>query len=139
MTEISLYDGGMFADLCGCAIGDPLAEIDHSDPVAERHHQMHVVFDDEQSEAALVTQFLQQGYQGMCFRRIHASGRLVQQENFWLRCERARDFEPTLIAVGEIAGTAIGGLVQADESQLLTRQRLGLFFLLPERSPTDED
>ena len=55
--------------------------------------------------------------------RIHAGGGLVEQQKLRPAGERAGDFEPALIAVGERAGGPAGGRAKADEGEQFARPR----------------
>ena len=48
------------------------------------------------------------------FARIEAGGRLVKAKQHGIGAHRARDFEPPLVAIGQIARRIVGAIEQAD-------------------------
>ena len=61
--------------------------------------------------------------------RVHARGRLIQQQEFWSGGQRARDFQPALIAVGQVLGQKISLALQADKLQQVHSLAGGLLLL----------
>ena len=51
--------------------------------------------------------------------RVHAGRRLVEQQQPRLRRERARHFEPALIAVGQVGGLRVALVGEAEEREQL--------------------
>ena len=51
------------------------------------------------------------------FARIEAGGRLVEAEQHRVGAHGARDLEPPLRAVGQVAGRIVGALDQADRGR----------------------
>ena len=56
----------------------------------------------------------QQLAQRRAFARVQAGGGLVEAEQRGLGAHRARDLEPPLVAIGQIAGGVVGAVEQAD-------------------------
>ena len=55
-----------------------------------------------------------------CFSlRVHPRGRLVEQQQLRFARQRARDLEPALHAVGEVARVLLGDVFEPDETQQL--------------------
>ena len=67
--------------------------------------------------------------------RVHAGGRLVEQQHRRPQGQRPGDLQPALVAVGEVAGVLPGRLADADEVEQLQRVvvRLPLLPALPRR------
>ena len=60
--------------------------------------------------------------------RVHAGGRLVEQEQLGLGRQRAGDLEAALVAVGQVLGELVGLVRQTDEVQPLAGLVLGVRF-----------
>ena len=54
VAEVRVAHRLVAADLRGRAAGDHAAEVDHDDAIAGRHHEAHVVLDEEHAHVALV-------------------------------------------------------------------------------------
>ena len=54
-AEVGLDDPGIGADLGGRALGDLLAVVEDRDPVADAHDDPHVVLDEQDREAEVVS------------------------------------------------------------------------------------
>ena len=55
------------------------------------------------------------------FARIEAGGRLVEAEQHRIGAHGARDLEPALRAIGQVAGRIVGALDQADPVEPVAR------------------
>ena len=101
---------------CTCA-GSPsaifLPVIENGDAVAQTHDQLDVVLD-QQNGHAVVANFFQEPAQLRRFRRVHSRRGLVERQQLRFRGKSACDFQPALIAVGEIPRQRAGVLADAD-------------------------
>src|SRR5512143_4005333 len=76
-------------DLLRGACRDRLAVVDDLDPLADAHHDLHVVLDEQDREPELVAQPSDQVHEVDRFLRVHPRGRFVEQEQLRLGRERA--------------------------------------------------
>ena len=83
------------------------AVLEDRDPLGDAHDHLHVVLDEEHGHALLVADLLDERRELGGLLRVHARGRLVEEEELRVRRERARDLEPPLIAVRERAGALL--------------------------------
>ena len=97
----------------GDAFRDLLAVIEHEHAVAEAHHELHVVLD-QQDRRAVAADPLEQRAQPGGFGGVHAGGGLVEREQPRVGRERARDLELALVAVGEMLREVVGSARDAD-------------------------
>ena len=93
-------------DLLRRALGDLLAVVEDGDPLADAHHHLHVVLDQQDGQLELVAQPLMSRVICARLAGVHAGRRLVQQEQLRLAGQRARQLEPALVAVGQVLGPA---------------------------------
>jgi hypothetical protein len=84
------------------ALGDLLAEVEHRDGVADAHHHVHVVLDEDHGDA-VVADLADDGHQLLDVGRGQAGGRLVEQQQLRVERQRARDLQQALLAVGQVA------------------------------------
>src|SRR5712691_1677591 len=106
-SQVSLDHARIGLDLSRRALGDLLAVVEHGDAVRHPHHDAHVVLDEEHAEWELGDEAPEQGYEGAGLGLGHAGGRLVQQQERRLGRQRARDLQPSLITIGQIAGDLV--------------------------------
>ena len=75
------------------------------------------------------------------FRRVHPGGGFIQRQQQRIRCQRAGDFKPTLMAIGQVAGAIVGELRNAGIVQPVPGQLAGLLlffasaFMAAQRGP----
>src|SRR5579863_6072031 len=110
--------------------GDLLAEIEHCDAVADAHDEPHIVFDQEDGDAAALEpgDGIQQHH---AFRHVHAGRRFVEQENARLRCQRSRDLQKTLLRIRQLRGAIVGAVGKADGFQCLARASIKIRLASP--------
>ena len=87
----------------GRALGDLLAVVEHRDPVADAHHDPHVVLDQQDRDPEVAADPADQVGHLARLDGVHPGRRLVEQEQPGVAGERAGDLEPSLIAVREVA------------------------------------
>ncbi len=73
-----------------------------------RHHHAHVVLDEQDGDLLLVADRVEQLVQPVALARVEAGRRLVEAEQHGPRAHGARDLEPPLVAVGQVAGGLVG-------------------------------
>ena len=78
-AEVGGADFGALLDLRRRALGQEGAELHHDQVIADVHHQVHVVLD-QQNAHALGAQLAQHAGQGQFFLVTQAGCRLVQQQ-----------------------------------------------------------
>src|SRR5262249_12097011 len=103
-------DGG------GAALAELLAMDYDGGAVAQVASEPHVVLDAE-DPGALVPDRADELFGGPGLLRVHAGGRLVEEQQAGVAGEGAGDFELALFAVGEVAGEVFGLVVEADEGE----------------------
>ena len=89
------------------ALGDLLAVVEHQHAVADAHHQLHVVLDQQDRDAVVADASISLP-SATRLGGVHAGRRLVEREQLRLGGERARDLQPALVAVGQAAGGIVG-------------------------------
>ncbi len=121
---------GIVPDLARRAVGDLGAVVEHDDMVGDLHHHRHVVLDQQDGGAVLLADREQQRVELEALARVEAGGRLVEAEQHRIGAHRARDFEPALVAIGQVAGGIVGAVDQVD----LVEPVLGLLDRLASRA-----
>ena len=71
------------------------------------------------------------GHQLMGFGRVHTRGRLIQQQQLRLGCQRTRNLQLALLTVGQIARFALRQIIQSDHLEQLVRPLIHFCFFLP--------
>ena len=94
------------------------AEVEDDDPVADAHHEVHVVLDDEDRHAPVVGEPADDPRQLDALDRAQPGRRLVEQEHARMHCDRAGDRQQTSLAVRQVADLTVEVLV---EFELLDR------------------
>ncbi len=112
--------------LGGRHLDDP-AEVHHCDPVAQVPHDGQVVGDEQQREAELAAQVLQQVQDRGLHADVESRHRLVGDEQLGPQRERPRDRDPLPLAAGELPRIGVHRvLAQPDEAEQLPRIGLHL-------------
>src|SRR5437867_10759660 len=120
LAEVGFDDAWVGADFLRLPFGDLFAVIQDNDPLGDAHDDLHVVLDQQHSDA-LGADPLHQFHEFALFLRVGARRRLVQQEQFRIVGQSSRNLQPPLRAVGKIAGVVVGLLPDADEIEQLVR------------------
>ena len=96
--------------------------VERDDAIADAADQPHVVLDQEDGDAA-VPDAHDVAHQLAGLGRVHAGGRLVEEQEARLGRERAGDLEPPAVGVGQRDGGLVGPRQQplAEERQQLHR------------------
>src|SRR5467141_1116917 len=128
-TQVGLDDRGIALHFRGTPFSDLLAVIQHQHPVADIHHQAHVVLDEQHGDAPIANR-LDQLAKREALRGVHARGRLVEREQLRLGGERARDLETPLVAVGQAPRGVVRAAADPDIVEQLGRARFDLSFFL---------
>ena len=84
---------------CTCgrrAFGELLAEIQRDHVVGDRHHQPHVMLDQQHGDIAVVANPADQVAEDVDFLMVEAAGRLVEQQYLGLRGKRPRQLDALL-------------------------------------------
>ena len=108
------------ADHRGRARDERPALVEHRDLVAQRHHELHVVLDDEEGLAGRV-ELADAGRELVDQRRVDAAGGLVEQQHRGVGDQERRQLEQLALAVGEVAGGLGREPRDADELEQLAR------------------
>src|SRR5439155_22772465 len=90
---------------------------------------LQVMRDRQDRDWALLAQPRHELHEGDGLLRVHARGRLVEEQELRFRRERASDLEPPLVAVGEALGELLVDAPQPRETQQLERLVTRLAFL----------
>src|ERR1043165_6475643 len=105
------------------ALRDHAALGEDQDAVAERHHEFHVVLDDDEGRALLGVDRLQPLAQVGEHGRVDAAGGLVEQCKARAGHERHRHVEQLLLAVAQAARLLVGEALEAEEAEHPLRRR----------------
>ena len=108
---------------------DLLAVVEHGDPVADAHDHLHVVLDQQDGQAQTLAKLADEVGQLARLLRVHAGGRLVEQEELGLGGQGPGDLEPSLVAVGQVPRQLVGTLLEPHEIQKLLSPRMRLDLL----------
>ncbi len=106
--------------------------------VRDAHHHPHVVLDQQHGDAA-VAHLADELHQLDGLGRVHARRRLVEQQELGLGGEGARDLEPPLMSVRQVAGEVVAVVVELDELEQLVRALARLAPLAPEQRRAQHD
>ena len=98
----------------GRALGDLLAVVEDGDPVADAHDDAHVVLDEQDRQPSSSRMRPISAVIVARLDGVHARRRLVEQQQLRLAGQRARDLQPPLVAVGQVAGQLVLAAPQAD-------------------------
>src|SRR5262245_65215217 len=79
-----------------------------------------MVLDEQHGNAALANA-ANEAHELNRLGRVHACGGLVEEQEARLRGECARDFEPALVAIGEVLGEFVVPAAEPDELQQISR------------------
>src|SRR5258706_14152547 len=129
--QVSRDHARVVTDLGRDPLGDLLAELQDYDPVADPHHQAHVVLDEQHGHPG-IADLADQREEVRLLRRVEAGGRLVQADQARPGGQRAGDLQPPLLTVGQVAGDAAVPGLDADEAQQLHGPLAALPLLAPE-------
>ena len=100
--------------------------IDDGDAVAKAIGLVHVMRGDQHGELALFLDAREHFPDGDTRHGIESGGRLVEEENFGMMHESARDFETAAHTAGECLGLRAAPLGQVDEFEELVHRLLAL-------------
>ena len=114
----------------GSTFGDLLAVVEHGDALGDAHHDLHVVFDQQDRQLQVVPHRPHELRQRLGFLRVHAGRRLVEQQQSRPGRQRPGDLHPPLVSVRQVRGEPVeDGLTQADVGQQLAGVLARLEFL----------
>ena len=116
MAEDSLY----------LALLDDGAVIENGHTVADLLHNAHLVGDDDDCDAQLTVDFLNELQNGVGRVRVQGARRLVAEQHLRVRCQRAGNRNALLLAAGQLRRVGVGLIGQTDQLQQLTGAGLGL-------------
>jgi hypothetical protein len=108
MAEIGLDDRWIAADRFWCSLSNLGAVVEDIDAVGEMHHEVELMLDQEDRHTARL-QGSDDRLHLVGLRRIHAGGRLVEQQEARAQSEDARDLKTAPIGVGK----AVRGMIEA--------------------------
>ena len=97
------------------AVGDLAAEIERDDVVRDRHHQVHVMLDQENSDREALADLKNALAQLAELLVVEPRRRFVEQQQFRLRRQRARKLHALLIAERQIRNDAPADAGDAQE------------------------
>ena len=100
-------------------LGDP-TQVHHRHPVAEVPHHAQVVGDEDERDAELLAQVLEQVHHLRLDRHVEGADRLVGDDHLGLYGQRAGDADALALAAGELVRVAVVVLgVEPDHLQQL--------------------
>ena len=104
------------------ALGDRHAMIEHRDLLADVHHEIHVVLDQQNCQSETLPDFADRFGQLRFSRRVHAGRRLVEQQHLRLGRQRPDDFQVPLMAVAQASRQSVRPVASSNRSSS-SRQR----------------
>ena len=102
---------------CTCgrrALGELAAEIQRDHMVGDRHHQAHVMFDQQHGHLALVANAADQVAEHMDFLVVEAAGGLVEQQDLRIGGQRARQLDALLGAERQAGNRDMGDVFEVE-------------------------
>src|SRR5215470_9751218 len=114
-AEVCLNDIRIAADVVGTALGNLVSRVHDDHPFRYLHHEPDHVFDHHERDAALVTDTPEQDVELGNARRAQADCWLIEQHDFRIADERARDLDDALLAERQRGARAAGDRPHADE------------------------
>lgn len=136
-AEIGFDDFWVFLHDSRFARGDDLPVIEHVNPVGDVHDDAHVVLDEKDGDA-LGQDFADEIHEFLAFRRVHACGGFIEQQEDGSCGEGPRDFEAALKSVGQLRGELISVGSEAAEIEIAECGELDFSFLAPYRGRTED-
>ena len=127
LAQVGADHLGVALDLVRRARGDPLAEGEHGDAVAQVHHHAHVVLDEHDRDAPLLLDVEDEAGHVLGLLLVHAGHRLVEEQDAWPHGQRAGQVDPLLQPVGQAPHRAVAQVLDLQEVDDL------VLHLLPER------
>src|SRR5882672_4601281 len=124
-TEVRFNDPFVRLDHARRPLGDLLAVVEHEHRLAESHHDLHVVLD-QQDGLATVAKPAHRLEQVVEQRAVHAGGGLVEQDQRGIAHEDADELHQLLLAVRQVAGVFVREALELDEAEQLSRPGLGV-------------
>ena len=126
MAEIGLDHPGIAGHLAGRSSGDDAALGQHVDAVAQAHHRLHDMLDNQNSNAARADG-LHHRHHVADFGGVEACKHLVEQEQFRFCGQRAGEFKTLAARHRELAGGLIEHRPKPDlmTDRIRLRQRIG--------------
>ncbi len=114
-----LHDGvGMIADMVGIAVGDNVALMEHYDAIGDLIGALHIVGNNDCSNAELALKFENKLIDDVRANRIQSRCRLVVEQYFRIQCDSAGQGHAFALAAGEIGGKVVLKSVEANHSKL---------------------
>ena len=102
------------ADLFGRSRGDEVAEVEHHHLVADTHHEVHVVLDDQDRHAPVFGQAADHPGQLGALGRAETGGRLIEQEHAGAHRHRPGDRQQSSLSVRQVPDIAMQILVELE-------------------------
>ena len=107
--------------------------VEDGDPVADAHHDLHVVLDEQDREPEACSELADELGQPPGLLGVHARGRLIEEQQLRFGRQGARDLESPLIAIRQVAGERVLAAPEPDQVEQLHRAGVGLFLLTDDR------
>jgi hypothetical protein len=89
--------------------------VEHADAIGNAHDDAHGVLDKQNGHGAFIAHAAHEGHHLQTFAGIHSGHRFVEHEKAGTGGKGAGDFEPALLAIGQVAGHDIAAAAQPDE------------------------
>ena len=97
------------------AAGDDVAPVEHDDAVGDIHHDVHVVFDDQDRDVHGLADVDDEAGHVLLLLEVHAGHRLVHQQHLRFHGEGAAEIDALAQAVAERADQAVADLLDLEE------------------------
>src|SRR5580658_4460826 len=106
-SKIGFDDQRIVADVGRRSFSDLLTEIQHRDPVSNRHDKLHHVFDKNYRDVLLAHEIDKKRVQSRNLAVAQTCRRLVQQNELWFCCKSAREVEHLLMTEVELLSRSV--------------------------------
>src|SRR5574341_417703 len=113
-AQVSLKHSWDLAHFLGGSFTDSFPEIQHVQPVAQAHDQVHVVIDDQHTQVSVGGDGSQHLEQLIALVFVQTGGGLIEEEKAWLGSQSTSHFHASLQAVGQYAGAQFRPVGSAD-------------------------
>src|SRR5262245_12728328 len=123
MAKVSLDHFRIAADLRRRAPRDDAALGEHEDAIAQRHHEFHVVLDDDEGRAPFDVDGLEPVAQAREHGQVDTAGRLVEQRKARTRHERHRGVKQLLLSVAQAPRLLLGKVLEPEKFEHAVRRR----------------
>ena len=122
-AEIGVDHRRIAHHLFGRAFGDRRTVVQHENARGERHDRAHHMLDQQNGEPGVAIEALQDRHHAVGLGRAQARHHLVEQQEFRIGGQRARNFQPLAVGQRQRRGALPALVVEVEAAQHLVRPR----------------